>query len=81
MENDKKEKEKENNEQKKKVDEKPFHYRHARANIAVDMVVFGVLPEKDELHVFVQRDKKEFKWSLPGLWSRPERPHFTCHGL
>lgn len=66
MENGKKEKEKENNEKGKKVDEKPFHYKHARANIAVDMVVFGVLPDKDELHVFVQRDKKEFKWSLPG---------------
>lgn len=55
-----------NNEAKETVDEKPFHYKHARANIAVDVVVFGVLPDKDELHVFVQRDKKEHKWSLPG---------------
>lgn len=54
------------NESEQTIDPKPFHYKHARANIAVDMVVFGVLPEKDELHVFVQRDKKEFKWSLPG---------------
>lgn len=66
MENDKKEKEKENNEQKKKVDEKPFHYRHARANIAVDMVVFGVIPNFNELCVFVQRDDDDEKWCLPG---------------
>lgn len=43
-----------------------FRYNHARANIAADVVVFGVLPDKDELHVFVQRDKKGDKWSLPG---------------
>lgn len=43
-----------------------FCYKHARANIAVDVVVFGVLPDKDELHVFVQREKEEDKWGLPG---------------
>lgn len=58
------------------VDPKPFHYKRARANIAVDVVVFGVLPNKEELHVFVQRDKKEDKWSLPGRFMHcGKNPH------
>lgn len=43
-----------------------FPYHHPRANIAVDVVVFGVLPDKDELCVFVQRDSDDEKWCLPG---------------
>ena len=52
---------------KEKLDNKPFHYKHARANIAVDVVVFGVLPEdpsdSNELRVFVR--KKDGMWWLP----------------
>lgn len=44
-----------------------FPYHHPRANIAVDVVVFGVLPEdssdSNELRVFVR--KKEGMWWLP----------------
>ncbi len=45
-------------------------YNHPRANIAVDVVVFGILPGKDELHVFVQRDNVNDKWALPGRFMR-----------
>lgn len=55
---------------KETIDEKPFHYKHARASIAVDMVVFGILPENkpnsNELCVFVHRPPDESDWWLPG---------------
>ena len=65
------------NEEKEMVDKKPFHYKHARASIAVDVVVFGILPGKDELHVFVHqppqkeplhknKDEDKDEWWLPG---------------
>lgn len=54
------------NESVEAADEKPFHYSHSRANIAVDLVIFGVLPDKDELCVFVHRPKGEGVWWLPG---------------
>lgn len=41
-------------------------YEFPRATVAVDVVVFGILPGKDELHVFVHRPKGEGKWWLPG---------------
>lgn len=59
-----------NNEAKETVDEKPYHYNHSRAIIAVDMVVFGIKPEKHpdntELCVFVHRPAGKGDWWLPG---------------
>jgi len=45
-------------------------YHHPRAYIAVDVVVFGILPDKEELCVFLQRDDAEDKWALPGRMMR-----------
>lgn len=44
-----------------------YRYKHARTNIATDMVVFGVLPDINELCVFV-RINDEGNWSLPGRY-------------
>lgn len=43
-------------------------YEFPRATVAVDVVVFGILPGKDELHVFVHKPPQEHKdyWWLPG---------------
>lgn len=41
-------------------------YEFPRASIAVDMVVFGILPDVDELCVFVHRPKGEGRWWLSG---------------
>ena len=40
--------------------------KYPRAIVAVDVVVFGVMPDNNELRVFVQRDKKTDDWLLPG---------------
>lgn len=54
------------------IDEKPFHYKHARPYVAVDCVVFGIMPENDNnlLHVLLRRKtnvkKKKKEWVLPG---------------
>ena len=58
--------EKENKDSNQTIDPKPFHYKHSRANIAVDIVAFGILPDKDELCVFLHRPKGEGAWWLPG---------------
>ena len=63
---EKNKKENVDNAHKKPAEERPFRYKHARANIAVDMVVFGIIPNDNKLYVFIQRDKIEDKWSLPG---------------
>lgn len=56
----------------KKIDPKPFHYKHARAEVATDVVVFGYRPTKP-LHVLLQykdispqKDGTLYRWSLPG---------------
>lgn len=41
-------------------------YEFPRASIAVDMVVFGILPDVDELCVFVHRPKGAGDWWLSG---------------
>lgn len=69
---EKNEKQNTNNESEQTIDPKPFHYKHARANIAVDMVVFGIMPENmpnsNELRVFVHRPEGEGDWWLPGRY-------------
>lgn len=45
-------------------------YNHPRANIAVDVVAFGILPGKDELHVFVHKKPGKKEWWLPGRFMR-----------